>query len=185
MRSCRRPSACGVVGLGLLAVVGCGGQSSAPTDASSSAFLPAPSCGGSAQITGTTPAGYFTGDEITVVATIGSSTSVAVSVGDSGSGALLTWQTSWPTSLGAANLTPINEPVNAIFTAPVSKASTLAAQLPGNVDVSSATNPAAASDAGRGGQLEANVAFSTVDFELSGSATSPYCQITTAATTSP
>lgn len=184
MRSSRRLSACGVAGLGLLAVVGCGGKSSAPTDASSSAFLPTPSCGGSAQVTGTTPQGYFSGDEITVIATLGTGTSIAVVVADSGSGALLTWQTNWPTSTGAANLTPINESNDATFTSPLGMG-ILTSMVPGTVDVLRATNPAAASDAGRGGQIEENVVFSTGSLQLSGSLTSPYCQITSAATTSP
>lgn len=172
------------MGLGLLAVVGCSSKSSTP-DASSSAFLPIPSCGGTAEVTGTTPTGYFTGDAVSVRATLGGGTSIAVFVADSGSGALLTWQTSWPASDGGvADLTPINESNDATFTSALGM-STLATMVPGTVDVVSATNPAAVSDAGRGGQVKEVVAFSTSTFQLSGSLTSPYCQITSAATTSP
>ena len=183
MRSPHRSSACGVLGLGLLSLVGCGSKSTTP-DASSSAFLPIPACGGSAQITGITPVGYFNGDSVAVQATLGGSTSIAVFVADSGSGALLTWQTTWPSSDGGANLAPITESNDATFTSPMG-ASTLATMVPGTVDVVSATNPADASGAGHGGQIDENVAFSTSTFQLSGSLTSAYCQITSAATTSP
>jgi hypothetical protein len=183
MRSPHRPSVCGVVGLGLLAVVGCGSKSATP-EASSSAFLPIPACGGTAQVFGSTSVGYFNGDTVAVQATLGSSTSVTVFVEDSGSGALLTWKTTWPSSDGGANLTPIGGPNDATFTFPMG-ASTLATMVPGNVDVVSATNPADVSGAGPGGQINENVTFSTNSFQLSGSVTSPYCQITSAATTSP
>jgi hypothetical protein len=179
MRAHHRPSACGVVGLGLLAVVGCGSKSSTP-DASTSAFLPTPPCGGSGQVTGTTPTGYFTGNAITVHATLGGGTSIAVFVADSVTGGLLTWQTNWQPVDGGANLAPINESDDATFTL-TSGMSTLATMVPGNVDVVSATNPAAASAAGHGGQIEETVAFSTSEFQLSGSLTSPYCQITSSA----
>ena len=177
MRSHPRPSACGVVGLGLLAVVGCGSKSSTPNDASSSALLPTPSCGGSAEVTGTTPTGYFNGDAVTVQATLGGGTSIAVFVADSGSGALLTWLTDWQTPGTGANLTPIDASNDATFTSTVGM-STLVTMVPGTVDVLSATNPAAVSGAGPGGQIQENVAFSTSSFQLSGSLTSPYCLIT-------
>ena len=186
MHSHHRPSTCGVVGLSLLSVVGCGSKSITPTDASKdlSAFLPTPSCGGSGQVTGTTPIGYFTGNAITVHATLGGGTSIAVFVADSGTGALLTWLMDWQPFDGGANLTPIDESDDATFTS-TSGMGTLATMVPGTVDVLSATNPAAASDAGHGGQIEEDVAFSTSGFDLSGSLTSPYCQITSSATISP
>jgi hypothetical protein len=173
----------GVVGLALLSVVGCGGKS-ATLDASSLSPLPIPTCVGSAQVIGTTPVGYFNGDTVSVQATLGGSTAVAVFLADSGSGALFTWNTTWPSSDGGANLTPINEPIDATFTSPMG-ANTLATIVPGTVDVISATNPADVSGGGPGGQISENVAFSTSTFQLSGSITSGYCQITTAATTSP
>ena len=179
MGSHHRHSTWGIVGLGLLSVVGCSSKSMTPTDASGdlSAFLPTPSCGGSAQVTGTTPIGYFNGDAITVHATLGGGTSIAVFVADSGTGALLTWLTDWQPSDGGANLTPIDKSTDATFMS-TSGMSTLATMVPGTVDVLSATNPAEAFDAGHGGQIKEAVAFSTSEFDLSGSLSSPYCQIT-------
>jgi hypothetical protein len=184
MPSHHRPLAAGVVGLSLLSLVGCGSKSKTSADASSSTFLPIPSCGGSAEVTGATQTGYFNGDAVTVQATLGGGTSIAVSVADSGSGALLTWVTDWQNPGTGANLAPIDDSNDATFTSPLGT-STLATMIPGTVDVVSATNPASVSDAGQGGQIEENVAFSTSSFQLSGVLTSPYCRITTSATTSP
>ena len=184
MRLPHRPSACDVVGLVLLLVAGCGSKSSTPADASTSTSLPAPSCGGTGEVTGTTPTGYFTGNAITVQATLGGSTSIAVFVADSVTGGLLSWSTSWPSVDGGANLAPTGGPIDATFTLPMGMG-TLATMVPGTVDVVSATNPAAASAAGHGGQIEENVGFSTSDFQLSGTLTSPYCQITSGVTGSP
>lgn len=183
MRPHHRLSACGVVGLGLLAVIGCGSKSSTP-DASTSTFLPTPPCGGTGEVSGTTPTDYFTGNAITVDVTLGSSTSIAVFVADSVTGGVLTWQTSWPSVDGGANLAPMDGSNDATFTLPMGM-SVLATMVPGTVDVVSATNPAAVSAAGHGGQIQENVAFSFNGFQLSGSLTSPYCQITASATGAP
>jgi len=164
-------------------MVGCGSKSSTP-DASNLSSLPTPSCGGSGEVIGTTPAGYFTGDTISVVATLGGGTSIAVFVADGGSGALLTWQTDWQSADGGASLRPIDESNDATFTSPLGT-STLGTMVPGTVDVVSATNPAAVAAAGHGGQIEENVTFSTSTFQLSGAFTSPYCKITSSTTTSP
>jgi hypothetical protein len=184
MRSYHRPSACGVVGLGLLLLVGCGSKSVTPADASSSTFLPIPSCGGTAQVIGTTSVGYFNGDSVSVTAALDSGTTVNVYLADSGSGALAIWHTTWQPADAGANLAPTQGSADVTFNFPMGT-STLITIVTGTIDVVSATNPAAVAAAGHGGQIDENVVVSTGNFSLSGSITSPYCQFTTSAITSP
>jgi hypothetical protein len=177
MASHRRRPACGILGLALLGVVGCGKTSLVPTmDASAdlSGLLPAPPCGGTGKVTGTTPTGPFNGDVISVRATYGGDTASGVTVGDSHTGAGITWFSSWMPPDGGADLPPSNGPVVATFSA---RNDTASWEVPGTVNVTAATNPAAASDAGQGGHVEETVAFSTSGFTFSGSLASPYCLI--------
>ena len=170
--------ACGLLGLAFLGAVGCGNKSLTPTTDASidlAEFLPAPSCGGTGKLTGTTPIGQFDGDAISVQALYGTDTSIAVYVVDSHTGAGITWLTDWMLPDGGADLAPSDGPDVATF---IARDHTTSWVVPGTVNVVAATNPAAASDAGHGGQVQETVAFSPSGFELSGSLASPYCTIT-------
>jgi hypothetical protein len=132
-------------------------------------------------VTGTTPMGQFDGDVISVRATYGAVTSIDFTVADSHTGAAVTWLSTWTPSDGGANLPPSNGADVATFIASDHSSSW---QVPGTVNVTAATNPAAVSDAGQGGHVAETVAFSTNGFTISGSLASPYCVVVSPIVTS-
>lgn len=178
MRPALRRSTGGLVGLSLFWVSGCGNRSAIVRDASIDlrASLPTPPCGDAGSVTGTTPIGEFNGDAISVQAYYGADTTIVVYVADGRTGAEITWQSSWMNSDGGAALPTNDGGTVAVFS---TRDQTSSWEVPGTVNVTAATDPAA-SDAGAGGHVEEIVAFAPSGFALSGTLAGPYCTIMSA-----
>jgi hypothetical protein len=131
-------------------------------------------CGGTVSLQGITPSGPFNGDVVSLYGLYGQYEAVAVSIADESSGLGIQWEYSWAPGDAGALLAPENVTVNAKFL--IDHGNSQVA-LAGNVDITSATNPAAAADAGGGGAVTASMTFSQTGFDLSGTMSSSYCRV--------
>jgi hypothetical protein len=170
----------------LLALGGCtskGGQvgdASVETPSSDarmdlSGLLPAPSCGGTATVIGSTPAGPFHGDLVTVRAFYGAETGLAIYVADDVAGTAIYETISWLAPGSGPALPAMQFPVTAFFVS--NDPSGASATVAGTVDVTAAANPGVVADGGVAGSVEAMLTYSQTGFDLSGSISSPYCVV--------